>query len=304
MATTAPTAPIAPIAPTALTALLARSTIPEPGVPVPTVLVEAVASAIGNAIVDSGNPTILSSATGLLSVLSPCPDGTFDQTTLAAYLATCRLKLRDVVPHMVTLGLVVVVGSGHTTAFALPGTIAVAATPLAPATLGDVKVGLASNDTQAPTPVSVISHGTRVPPIPPIVIDFITVHDTVKLSLIMLQPLIAEAVKRTGYKIGELMKADKRVVVSGSLGNVSVSMAGPIRETVPLPLKTVLDNLTIGEHGVLASRVGKLEEVKALTSHTCLKDLVGLIPQSYVLRIAIPNSPGSATIYKVAVPEA
>ena len=224
-------APLAPLAPTALSALV-RSTIPEPEVTyVPDVVTRAVAYMICNAICASGNITILSSTIGLLQVHYQLHDGTDVESTLASYLTKLGLQFKNIRPIMVAHGLVQVVGAGSTMAFALPGTFAA---PLAHATLGDVKVGLASND--AP-----------VPPIPLIVIDFITRRDSTKLSLIMLQPSLAEAVKSTGCKIGVLMKADKRVVVSGSLGNVSVSMAGFIQETVPLPVTDVEDIMAFND---------------------------------------------------------
>lgn len=104
------------------------------------------------------------------------------------------------------------------------------------------------------------------------------------------------------------VSSDTRVPTPVSSGGQVADVPSLPEFTAPLNVtasfKSVLDQMEIGERGVLASHVGKLEEVKALTSHTRLKDLVGLIPQSYVLRIAKPNSPGSATIYRVAVPEA
>jgi hypothetical protein len=92
-------------------------------VPVPHVIAEGVASAIANAIVASGNSLLLSSAAGLLPVCTLLPDRSLYRSTLAAYLAEFGLKLKDVVPYMVDAGFVVIVSSGPTTAFALPGTV-------------------------------------------------------------------------------------------------------------------------------------------------------------------------------------
>jgi len=258
-------------------AALVRSTNPYSPITVPVPLViKGIASAIGNAIVASGNPTILSSATGLLSVLSPRLDGTFVQTTLAAYLATFGLKLKNVVPHMVATGLLVVVGTGCMTAFALPGTIMASATP-------SVKV------------CDVVSLRTmicdRAEQLAPLKLSAMGLDSDVIALMAQLKNL------EFGAKLKTVLEGDakKRFTIDGTLGSTTVMLTAS-------PLKTVLDKMKIDECGVLASRVGKLEEVKALTICTSLKGLIGLISESYVLRIAIPNSP--ATIYRVAVPEA
>jgi hypothetical protein len=265
-------------------------------VPFPFHIVENVALAIRNAIVTSRALTIRSVNVRLIQVLSSVPNGTVVQT-LAVYLKQFNLKLSDVDPYMVMACRVVVFGSGPTKAYALPGTIVVSAPP-------------ASNNSICNT-----------------VIDFVSQRGEVLLSQIGILPGVSGAVGR-GQTLLRILMTDSRLKVTGTLGDVRVGLAvqaepvptpvssgGQVADAPSLPeftaphdittpLKTLLDQLKIGEQGVLASRVGKMAEVKALTRHACLKDLVGLIPQSYVLKIAIPTSPGSATIYKVAVAEA
>ena len=197
---------------------LDRTTIPEYSVLVPHVLVETVAAVIVGAIRASGNSTILSSAVGLLQVLSPCPDWTCEQTTLAAYLKQFGITLKKVVPCMVAAGLVVVVGSGPTTAFALPGTIAVAATPLAPAT--------ATHERICTT-----------------VFDYVSQKGPVLLSQIGHLPGVSGAVG-LNEKLSAILSSDQRLKVIGTLGNVKVGMAvqdAPMPSLPPQSIFPVFD---------------------------------------------------------------
>ena len=295
MATSAPPAP--PALPyTPAPQALVHTTMPELGVPVPSVILEIVASAIVKAIVVSGCPTILSSKVGNFQVLSPHPDGTADVLTLAAALNRFRLTLRDVVPPMVAAGLVKVVGSGPTTAFARPGTAAVsAATPPAPA-----------------IHESICNRASKLAPL--------------KMSQCGLDSLIkalVDQLKKTdpGAKLKDILAADpyKRFEITGTLGTTMLELAasaGGQAAVVPpvagghvtlVSIPKLKDELVscIGSDGILASRFGKRPLVKDLTeaSGMTLKALIGYMP-GYEMHLAVPGSPGTATIKRTTAPEA
>ena len=77
-----------------------------------------------------------------------------------------------------------------------------------------------------------------------------------------------------------------------------------------MALKKVLDTTPIGDYGVLASRFGSSQEVKAIIRGSMpLKDLIANIPKDstgvmYCMMLATEGNHGSATIYKLAAREA
>lgn len=275
---------------------LARTTIPTPTIPVPFLIVDAISSAIGNAIVASGNLTLLSSATGLLQVCTRLPDGTIRQSTLAAYLAEIGLKLKDVVPHMVRAGFVEIVDSGPKTAFALPGTIVVTDAP--------------SVD-ECDTTSMRAEICDRAAQLAPLRLSAIGLDECINALMAQLKEQDPSA------KLKDVLTTDqqRRFNIDGILGLTTVLLAATLvsqdapvpptsvsavsqDKTTPSPLKAVLDTLNIGPKGVLASTVGKMEEVKLLAIGTSLKRLV-VCESEYTIRIAVPGSPGTATIFKV-----
>lgn len=265
---------------------------------VPYALVEAVAEVITQVLGASGKPALLFSAAGLLQVCTPLPDGTVVHSTLAAYLATFKLRLKVVAPFMVAAGFVVIEGSGPTNAFALPGTVTatVAATP----------------SVDECDPVNLCSQiCDRVATLAPIKLSKSGLDQHIIAPMAQLKEQDPSATLK-GVLVTDLQK---RFNIEGTLGlatavlaDSSVSQDAPVPptsgssvsqdETTPSPLKVVLDRLDIGPKGVLASTVGKLKEVKLLARNTSLKGLVDREPD-YALRIAVQGSPGTATIFKV-----
>lgn len=91
---------------------------------------------------------------------------------------------------------------------------------------------------------------------------------------------------------------------------LELELAAASTENCVMALKEVLDATPIGDDGVLASRFGSSQKVKAIVRGSMpLKDLIANIPKDstgvmYCMMLAKEGSPGSATIYKLAAREA
>ena len=216
-------------------------------IPVSDVIDKAVAFTIFGAIGASENPTILSSATGLLPVLSPLPDGTYEQMTLSAYLRQFGLKLKDVIPRMISRGLVVKVGHGLTTAFALPGTIAVvsATTPLSPATHESICS-------------TVFGHVSQFGP--------------TLLSQIGNLPGVSGAVG-PDQTLSAILKSDQRLKVTGTCGDVKVDLAV---QDAPMPPPRMSISPVFDMCAQICSRASELAPIRVSKCgiDSCIKPLM------------------------------
>jgi hypothetical protein len=128
--------------------------------------------------------------------------------------AMYRIEMKDIAEMLEMLQMASVQGTLGTTEF-------VPHDPLIPTWAEQKHV----REEQKRVRVDECMRGAGVPPVPAIVVDYIQKKGTTKLSLLMLQPEIAYAVKATNFKLGQLAEEDGRFKVDGIRGSKTLSLA-------------------------------------------------------------------------------